>query len=258
MNIKVGCCGFPSGMQNYFKKFSLVEVQLTFYSPPKLETIKKWRAKAPRRFEFSLKAWQVITHPASSPTYRKAKLKIPENRKSCYGFFAQSDEVFSAWERTKEQAKALEAKVVIFQTPASFAQEKKNLENLEVFFSSVERGSLKFAWEARGKWEASVIKRLCSELDLIHCVDPLASKPALEQSVAYFRLHGLGERMYAYRYTQRDLAGLLRICKKSGAEEIYCLFNNVHMLQDAARFEEMCKYARKKIGYAEGIYKNED
>jgi len=76
MDIRLGCCGFARGMKNYFKKFEMVEVQQTFYQPPKIETALKWRKDAPDDFEFTLKAWQLITHTPRSPTYRRAKIEI--------------------------------------------------------------------------------------------------------------------------------------------------------------------------------------
>jgi uncharacterized protein YecE (DUF72 family) len=66
--LKVGCCGFPRGRKEYFRQFRLVEVQQTFYKMPDLETAIKWRQEAPTDFEFTLKAWQLITHPPTSPT----------------------------------------------------------------------------------------------------------------------------------------------------------------------------------------------
>lgn len=64
---KVGCRGFPRG---FFKDyFRLVEVYQTLYKMPKLETALMWRQQAPSDFEFTLKAWHLITHPATSPTY---------------------------------------------------------------------------------------------------------------------------------------------------------------------------------------------
>jgi uncharacterized protein YecE (DUF72 family) len=54
--IKTGCCGFPTGMKTYFEKFRLVEIQKTFYNPPKLETAKRWREMVPKDFEFTIKA----------------------------------------------------------------------------------------------------------------------------------------------------------------------------------------------------------
>jgi uncharacterized protein YecE (DUF72 family) len=59
--IKVGCCGFAGGQRDYFERFELIEIQQTFYQPPRLPTAEKWRAAARKGFEFTLKAWQLIT-----------------------------------------------------------------------------------------------------------------------------------------------------------------------------------------------------
>ena len=70
--VRVGCCGFPQPLGRYARTFPAVEVQQTFYHPPLPETLKKWRALVPAEFEFTLKAWQLITHEASSPTCSRA------------------------------------------------------------------------------------------------------------------------------------------------------------------------------------------
>src|SRR6185503_19103411 len=49
------------------KQFPVVEVQQTFYDPPPIGTLEKWRRQAPAGFEFTMKAWQVITHLGESP-----------------------------------------------------------------------------------------------------------------------------------------------------------------------------------------------
>ena len=234
MDIKVGCCGFPGGMEKYFQRFELVEVQKTFYNPPKLSTAEKWRKKAPKEFEFSVKAWQLITHLPGSPTYRKAGV-IP---KGDYGFFKPTEEVFDAWEKTREICAALKTKLVVFQCPPSFRPTKENIANMKDFFSSIER-NLKLAWEPRGEWEDEVIKGLCEELDLIHCVDPFARSMARLGDTAYFRLHGLhkgGRIDYRYRYTKEDLRELLDKCN---LKRVYCLFNNFAMWENALEFKEM-------------------
>ena len=60
----------------------------------------KWRQQAPNDFEFTLKAWQIITHPASSPTYRRLSIPLAAREKKGCGYFRQSDEVWIAWQRT--------------------------------------------------------------------------------------------------------------------------------------------------------------
>jgi uncharacterized protein YecE (DUF72 family) len=151
--IKVGCCGFPGGMRRYFQEFSLVEVQKTFYSPPMVKTAQRWRSQAGEDFEFTLKAWQLITHPPG-PTYRKAGIEV--KNKHSYGFFRPTEEVFSAWEKTREIAEALRASVVVFQCPPSFTQTEENLSNLKNFFGSIERGRLTPAIELRAPWDGAL------------------------------------------------------------------------------------------------------
>jgi len=230
--VKVGCCGFPKGKKVYFSQFSLVEVQQTFYKPPSLETARKWRQEAPASFEFTLKAWQLITHPISSPTYQKAGVKITRDQANKYGFFKPSEQVFEAWLKTRDVAKALRARVIVFQCPPRFADAAENVENMRAFFSKVNREDFIFVWEPRGDWKGKRIASLCHELDLIHCTDPLVTKPIYGKT-KYFRLHG-GPR-YSHQYTQDELEGL----KSQISGEAYVLFNNITMYQDALQFLQL-------------------
>lgn len=203
--VKVGCCGFRSGMKEYFSQFRLVEVQQTFYKMPRLETAQRWRREAPAEFEFTLKAWQLITHPASSPTHRKAGIKVPPGAEENYGFFRPGNEVHEAWEKTRRFAQALEAKVIVFQCPPSFKETQENIDNMRRFFQSVKDSRFVFVWEPRGGWSEQTIKALCSELGLIHCVDPM-ERESLYGEFQYFRLHG-GPR-YRHRYSEEELERL--------------------------------------------------
>jgi len=230
--MKVGCCGFARARAEYFAHLALVEVQQTFYKPPQVETAQRWRAEAPSDFEFTLKAWQLITHEPGSPTYRKAQIEVEEPNR--YGAFRPTAEVFAAWERTREIAAALGAKIVVFQCPASFRPTEEHKANMRAFFGSIQRGGLILAWEPRGPWGDDEVRELCVELGLVHCVDPFQRQPVRGEP-AYFRLHGIGG--YRYRYTNEDLATLLEWCRPYG--ETYCLFNNVSMWDDALRFKEV-------------------
>jgi uncharacterized protein YecE (DUF72 family) len=216
-------------MKKYFEEFNLTEVQKTFYNPPKIETIEKWRKKAPEDFEFTIKAWQVITHPPSSPTYRKAGIAM----KNC-GFFKPTKEVFEGWEKTNEIAKALNARIILFQTPASFKENKENEKNMVEFFSSI-GGEFIFVWEPRG-WGDEGIEKICKELNLTHCTDPFVAKP-LHGEIVYLRLHGSHAKMYRHRYSDEELQWLAKCFEDE--KDVYVLFNNVHMYNDALRFRSL-------------------
>jgi uncharacterized protein YecE (DUF72 family) len=232
--IYVGCCGFRRARAVYFRNFPLVEIQQTFYKPPRVETARRWREEALPGFTFTLKAWQLITHHPTSPTYRKAGLEIPPDRRDQYGMFRPTPEVLAAWERTREIAEALNAPIVVFQCPARFNPTPEHTANMRAFFAQVERGGLTFAWEPRGEWPEETVAALCQDLGLIHCVDPFV-RPPVTKGVAYFRLHGIGG--YRYRYTDPDLRRILEWCELF--ETAYVLFNNVSMWEDALRFQAL-------------------
>jgi uncharacterized protein YecE (DUF72 family) len=231
--VKVGCCGFPCSRKEYFSQFKLVEVQQTFYKMPKLETALSWRQQAPPDFEFSLKAWQLITHPPSNPTYRKAGIQIPSGKQEHYGFFRPSDEVHKAWEETRQWAQALRARVIVFQCPASFEENRQNIDNLISFLQVVGRTEFLFAWEPRGKWSDRVIQDLCRQLGLIHCVDLSVRMPLYGQPW-YLRLHG--PPRYRHRYSEEELIQLKSLIQD---RESYVLFNNINMYHDALAFDRL-------------------
>src|SRR6266567_2277021 len=131
---KIGTCCFGVAQAEYARAFSCVEVQHTFYQPPQLTTLKRWRRQMPADFEFTLKAWQLITHDAKSPTYRRLKRKLSETEKPEAGYFRATAIVNEAWGTMLASAKALKAETILFQCPASFKQTHKNIASMEKFF----------------------------------------------------------------------------------------------------------------------------
>jgi uncharacterized protein YecE (DUF72 family) len=230
----IGCCGWAGSQPQYFSQFPVIEIQSTFYDPPASKVAVRWRATAPPEFEFCIKAWQLITHSPSSPTYRRLRRPIDAERSAFFGSFQDTDEVWQAWMKTREIADAVRASVVLFQCPASFRASRSNIENLSRFFQKIGPQAFRLAWEPRGTRPAEVVRDLCAQYRLIHCVDPLASAPDCE-SASYWRLHGKGS--YSYRYTDEDLIELKKLLFLAPTgPQAYILFNNVTMKEDANRF----------------------
>ncbi|MBS7640072.1 MAG: DUF72 domain-containing protein [Candidatus Bathyarchaeia archaeon] len=218
--IKVGCCGFPVSQSKYYETFILVELNTTFYRYPSLKTVEGWRKKAPENFEFTVKAHQDISH--------KYKLNIEWARES--------------FEKVKQICRILRARIILIQTPASFTV--KSINDAEDFFKRVEREDLVLVWETRGPtWESEeglkILRDSLSKVNVTHVTDPLRLMPAYVADVAYFRLHGLGERLYYYQYTNDELRKLHETVKKYEGLEmgVYVLFNNLAMFDDAKRFK---------------------
>ncbi len=232
--IQTGCCGFRSSRESYYKLLDAVEVQHTFYQPPQTSTLARWREEAPRGFEFTLKAWQLITHQSSSPTHRRLKRQLTDEEKEGAGSFRPSAIVSEAWDVTRECASALKARAILFQCPASFRPFQENVENMRRFFRGVERGRLAFCWEPRGEWPRELVGELCEELDLRHVVDPFKERTVTPRR-CYFRLHG--RRGWRYKYEDAELEELYSMLPKNVRS--YVFFNNVEMLDDARRFKEI-------------------
>ena len=240
---KVGCCGFPVGRRQYAGHLAVAEVQQTFYQPPRVDTARRWREEVPPEFEFTLKAWQLITHEPTSPTYRRLKRPLSPGERSQAGFFKPTPLVKQAWEVTREIARVLAAKVILFQCPASFSFNEENQGRLRQFFRRLAREDFVFAWEQRGDWPREAVAELCRDLNLRPALDPFTA-PAFPGPQAYFRLHGKGG--YRYGYTDEDLQELTALV--AGRQEVYVLFNNQSMWQDACRFADLAKGGKAEIG----------
>lgn len=229
----IGCCGWAGSQSQYFDSFPTIEIQSTFYDPPAVKVAQRWRAMAPSNFVFCLKAWQLITHPASSPTYRRLRHPIQPGQKNLVGGFLDTEEVWNAWRVTREIATNLRAVVVLFQCPASFRATHENVRNFRRFFRKLGTQPFQLSWEPRGPWPPELVRDLCTDCNLIHCMDPFVSRPV--HSSIYWRLHG--RHSYSYRYTDDDLALLKGMLAEHGSEQLaYVMFNNVSMREDALRF----------------------
>ncbi|MEM1980927.1 MAG: DUF72 domain-containing protein [Candidatus Caldarchaeum sp.] len=249
--ILVGCCGWAvkGGREAYFQKFPAIEIQETFYKLPRTETVMRWREKAPSGFVFCMKAWQAVSHPVSSPTWRRAGLKPGKSEATRYGWLRPVKENFAAWEKTAEVAKAMQARVVVIQTPASMPDDQKTQQNVMKFFEHVSTHNLTIAWEPRGRLAKNKIflQKVCEKHGIIHVTDILKSEPATQHRIFYTRLHGLGggEVNYRYRYTDEDLHILAEKIYAKDFDEGYVFFNNLWMAEDAERFMRMLKRENK-------------
>lgn len=236
--VRIGCCGFRSSRESYYELLPAVEVQHTFYQPPQISTLEKWRAEAPADFEFAVKAWQLVTHQSSSPTYRRLKRELSEEERDGAGFFRPTAIVRDGWEVTRACAEALKARSILFQCPASFQPTKVNLGNMRKFFGKIERGPFSFCWEPRGAWPREVVRDLCEELDLWHVVDPFSDR-TVTPARCYFRLHG--RKGWRYVYEDAELEELSTMLPE-GADS-YVFFNNIRMHEDALRFKAIVEAA---------------
>lgn len=232
-NIRVGCCGFCGQPEEYFRHHSAVEIQQTFYRLPRPESLARWRDLAPERFTFSIKAWQIITHGPADASFRRLEGSVaPQVLRHCGGFRA-TDEVFTAWQAVRQAARLLRARIVLFQSPGSFAPEYEHIGRMKTFFRHIERGRLLLAWDPPPVWPADLVREVCRACDLIHSVDPLKVEMQSRGPV-YFRLQGLSD--YRHRFSDAELRQLGKVCRRKDGVVV---FHNESMRTDARRFADL-------------------
>ena len=230
----MGLCGWTIARSSYVRRFALVEVQQTFYQPPADSLLAKWRAEVPPAFEFTMKAWQLVTHESGSPTYRRMRPPLGEEHEGQVGAFRTTPPVIGAWERTIACARVLAATAVLLQCPRSFRPTAENVERIRRFLGTVERPQARLLWEPRGEWPSPLVMELCRELDLVHVVDPMQRETVTPEQT-YYRLHGTTGIRHVHTDDElRRLRDRIR-----GRAAPYVLFNNLPRVGDAERFSHL-------------------
>ena len=239
--IYVGTCGFCERIKSYFNDYETVEIQKTFYRIIEEKTLLKWKKMSPSGFIFNFKVFQGITHPKTSPTWKRSNLKL--DKLGEVGNLTPNTQVMNFWKRMLRYQKILEAKVLVIQLPRSFDDTEKNISNAEKFFEKIERGNFEIGIELRG-WGVENIKKLCRKYDLIDVTDPIYRMPLSKKKKYYFRLHGMqknGRIDYRYEYTKKDLLTIKNKILSLKAKEIYLMFNNVQMKKNSKEMKEILK-----------------
>ncbi len=233
--IRVGLCGFTMSIPEYFETFRVLEVQQTFYEPPQHATMMRWREQAGPGFEFTMKAWQLITHRTTSSTYKRLRTPLSKEELAGAGSFRPTAAVKRGWEASLACARILRATSILFQCPASFRPEAENLASMRTFFGGIERPpGVRLLWEPRGpSWPEETVRVLCNELDLVHVVDPFVNRTTTPE-LTYWRLHGLnGDSRRPY--TDEELTKLVSMIDPS-ARTAYAMFNELPRISDSRRF----------------------
>src|SRR3954462_4937965 len=162
----------------YVREFPMVEIQQTFYEPPRDATMRRWRAEAPAEFEFTVKAWQLVTHEATSPTYRRLRRPLTDDERREAGSFRLTPIVLDGWRRTLERVRLLGATAVLLQCPASFRPPDEHalrraagfrpkaghVLRVRGFVQSIARpDGVRLLWWPGGGWPPGLVRELCRD-----------------------------------------------------------------------------------------------
>lgn len=217
----IGCSGFyykhwrdhfyPQGLpmkkwfEFYCQHFNTVELNVTFYRFPKLETLEGWYNRSPEQFKFTVKAPRMITH------YKKF-VNAARETKEFYNVVS----------------KGLKEKLgtVLFQLHPRFEYSEENLERILSVVDTSFINAIEFrhvSW-----WNERVYKTL-KENSITFCSisypslpdDVLKTAPAL-----YYRFHGVPD-LYRSPYSLKKLKEITHALKSfRSTRDIYIYFNN--------------------------------
>ena len=226
--LKMGCAGFPIGRDRYWRSLSFVEA-LTGETMPRPGTLAEWRASAPPEAEFAVQAYRLITHGREDRGFPRAGRKLAASRQLHCGAFRDNLEVHEAWMSTKAAAEALGAKIVVFETPASFQPGPDRLRDMYRFFKVLARGRFTFVWQPRGRsWEGALADKVCGELGLIRAFDPLKERPPERGAFRYLRPQGP-------RMGSLSVDNLATIREAAREKPSYLVFTHRDAFRDAER-----------------------
>jgi uncharacterized protein YecE (DUF72 family) len=232
----VGCCGTAGRtLEMYSKYLDAVEIQSTFYKMPKRETVLSWRNRVPKGFIFTMKAFQGITHPSDSPTWRRYRKLIENIDESEVGMLVDSEFVHKAWEETISIARELKAEAIVVQLPPSFSYTHENLQKVMKLPYRI----FKLAVEFRHKSWFGNISKISERLNKMGGVvvwDPLKFGN-IRQRTYYYRLHGKnGFTNYKYCYSEEEIRKLYDYCREKNG---FVFFNNVKMWENALMLKSL-------------------
>lgn len=200
---------YPEGVSQkkwlpfYAQHFSTVEINMTFYRYPKVETLKGWLDKVPEDFKFTLKANRQITH------YKKIKGVKSDVRY----FYILADSL-------KEKLGC-----ILFQLPPSLTIDLGLLEEFLSTLSQKYKNVIEFRHES---WYAQEVYELLRSYKVTFCIVSSKKVPNTIVETAetsYFRFHGLTGG-YRYNYSDEELKEWAEAIKKTKAKECYVYFNN--------------------------------
>lgn len=182
--------GFPVGRDRYWGTLSFVEAK-TGERLPRPATLAEWKADAPSGAEFSVQAYRLITHGPEDRGFPAAGRELSRNRQLECGWFRDTLAVREAWSATKNAAEALGARMVVFETPATFQPGSDRLRDMYRFFKEILRGRFQLVWHPRGAvWDRKLVDKVCGDLGLTAAFDPLKEAPPKSGVFRYLRPQG--------------------------------------------------------------------
>ena len=202
----------------YARAFDFVEVNSTFYEYPDMRTVRSWRRKVPKDFEFAVRCHRDVTHG---------------NR------LEPSSANVASLERIMDICEALRAPVLHVLTPRDMKFSKQAAEKLHDLVASVNPGQVRIALEIPRSDVESLDQnaiKVMQDLNIVHCVDLSQREPAYVSDLLYTRLFGPREDNI-YQFTDEELERIDAKALRPEFEKSVLAFHGMKMYKDAARLK---------------------
>lgn len=242
-DLKIGCSGFlydhwrgnfyPEDLSRghwleyYGKRFSTVELNVTFHRLPDRETFLKWYSSTPDGFTFSLKGSRFITHVK----------KLKDCKEPLEAFFSRASLL-------KEKLG-----VILWQLPPTFTLD---VERLKDFIEDLKPYGMRNTFEFRNKmWinkkVIDLLKKEKATLCMADWPDFLDNLP-LTADFVYMRRHG-AEGSYATSYSTESLKGDAKRIKAylKQKKDVFIYFNNDAFGYAPRNARELASLLNKKM-----------
>jgi uncharacterized protein YecE (DUF72 family) len=189
----------------YAARFDTVEINNSFYRLPEAETFARWRARAPARFLFAVKASRFLTH--------MKKLKDPE------------EPIERLFTRMRELGRRLGP--VLYQLPPGF---KLDLARLEHFLHALPRDARHVIEFRDPSWYADPVSALLERHKVARCLHDMKGSATGRERVGpfvYVRYHG-ASGTYSGGYPADRLARWAEWlqAQRDAGIDVFAYFNN--------------------------------
>lgn len=215
-SVTVACAGFPIPATRYFKEFPFVEIQETHVSMPGQGTVRRWRREAPADFTFAVLAPREIGQEG----------------------FRTGGLVDSKLAELEGVAKELDAKIAVFTCPPELTASRPHKQAIKDFLAVVRGRFGRVVFEPPTAWDPKEAEQICVDCKVIPARDPLAHGlfDPKKVKVAYYRMPGPAG--HKSRYEDHAIEKLGELARASKHDEVFWVFTNVDMAQDAKRLKK--------------------
>jgi uncharacterized protein YecE (DUF72 family) len=239
-------------LKYYASQFPLVEVDSTYYYPPRRPVVQQWAQRTPPGFTFNIKAFSVLTQHPTKATALPEEMR-PPGKERVYPKDLDEDALEAVWSNFLDALDPLDHSgklgAVLFQFPPWFTIRRSNKDYLLECADRVKprRICAEFrhqSWLSDDNREETLEFLASNELPLV-CVDmpqgfrssvpPVVAATSPELAVMRFHGHndaewesGSVQRRFRYLYSDDELSDWVpRVRDLAGASATtHVLFNN--------------------------------